>query len=285
MTPMQSAQTALTDLQDRYVWLMESLLPGTPRPYRTPTMTVEQRADADAKARLERLERIDIAPGESPDPIWSEGVELRGLILSFADNAAGVVAQTAGVDPLADAGWDSDALPFLRFVARWLLQASEADPPIIGRLRRKCELLVLRCDALLGHVTDGQTLDAACFVCDSRTDQFPTGGGRTLRVRTLHRGHRPAQVCGQDCRTLVVCEGGRCEPSEAECGWRFRGLPAWDLATEAGWLGERIGVRPRCPQCDGVVFRLSAGPTPHVYCSDPCAKAARRDAARAARVA
>ena len=161
----------------------------------------------------------------------------------------------------------------------------ESADHLLRSLVKKCELLVLRCDALLGHVTDGQTLDAACFVCDSRTDQFPTGGGRTLRVRTLHRGHRPAEVCGQDCRTLVVCEGGRCAPTEAECGWRFRGLPAWDLATEAQWLGERIGVRPRCPQCDGVVFRLSAGPTPHVYCSDPCAKAARRDAARAARVA
>lgn len=231
---MQRAQAALNELDERAGWLDASLAPGTPRPYRQPNLTREARAEADARARIERLERIDTAPGDSPDPVWSDGIELRTDILALADAMASRVAQLAGVDPMPDASWDADARRYLRFVARWLLMASEVDGQLPGNVQRKCEQLTARADVLLGHVTDGQTLSACCPFCGGRTDGAPNGGERTMRVRTLP-GSRLTPA-----RTVVVCEGGLCAPTTADCGIWWRGMPAWDLEAEGAWLADRI---------------------------------------------
>lgn len=288
MTPLQHARAALADLRERYDWLEDSVLPGTARPYRAPTFTTEQRQDRDRAARQERHERVNIAPGDSPDPYHFDAVDLRDLILVTADAIAERVAQVAGVDRLPDASWGDHAGIWIVYAAYWLEQAGEAEPALVGYVAEKAGQLVVRADMLLGNITDGQTLDVACFVCDSRTDQHPTGGGRTLRFRQKHHEHPPTGICNTGCRDYVVCESGRCAPTTDQCGYRFRGQPAWDLATEAKWLADRLGatpVQPPCERCKDPVTRVSSGPTPHRYCTTACHRAARAEARRAERAA
>ena len=292
MTALQHALNALDDLRERYCWLEDSVHNGTPRPYRAPTLDAEQQAAADAAARAERHERVNIAPGDSPDPYHFDTVDLRDTILATADAMAEHIAQTAGVDRLPDASWGDHAGLWIVYAARYLGMAAEAagethGAVLVEHVRHKAQQLVHRADMLLGNMTDGQTLDVECFVCQSRTDQHPTGGGRTLRFRIRHQAHRAGEPC-LFCRSYVVCESGRCEPSSEQCGYRHRGHPAWDLATEAQWLADRLGATPQqptCERCDAPIVRVSSGPTPHRYCTVECHRQARADQRREARAA
>jgi hypothetical protein len=213
-------------------------------------------------------------------------VEARADLLQLADAMAERVAQVAGVDRMPDASWDSEVIPYLQYVAQWLEQAAEVEADLPHHIERKCRQYVERIDVLLGLITDGQVIDAECFVCQSRTAQHPTGGGRTLRYRREHFDHAKDGPCGDDCRDYVVCEGQRCEPQKGQCGYWLKGHPAWDLKTEADWFGDQIGVkRAECEWCQQRIHRVSEGPTPVRYCSKECHREARKEAKRRARQA
>jgi hypothetical protein len=290
VTPLTHALDAVRQLAQRAEWLDASLLPGTARPYRPPHLTPEAREAADALARAERLERSDVAPGDAPDPIWSEGVELRTDLLALADAMAEQVAQTAGVDRMPDASWDSDPVPYLRHVERWLEQAAEADGKLTEHVERKCRQYVERIDAILGQHVHGMRLPTVCPWCD-KTE---------LRIR-IPRAERPAPVRWwiedgigpmtsgayanyelnrHNARALVVCESGTCEPGDGMVGNWYRDLPAWDFLNEGEWLVQCAKVKQEARACKvcGENVRPTGQPgRPAEFCSDDCRLAYRRE--------
>ena len=263
--PLTYTLAALAELIDRASWVQASINNGTPRPYRQPRLTLQQRAAADARARMERLERVDIAPGDSPDPMSFEALELRDEILAAGDRLAEDLASQLKITAPPPASWGSDPATYLQFVIEALPAAYELDHANAGRIDRMAERLVTKADILLGHVSDGQSLQALCPFCHGKSDQMPTGGDYTLKILTGKRG----SVVG---RTLIVCFGN-CEPDGKASGYRWGSHPAWDLITEAGWLSDRIeeadAMRSNCcAWCQLPFPRRPGAGRPARYCSD-----------------
>ncbi len=280
---LQNALSSLADLRSAVDQLSANLLHGTPLPYRAPHLTPEQRAERDREARKERLERIEIAPGDSPDPYRFEVAQLLTDVLIFADAASSSVAQAAGVERLPDASSQSaDPGPYLAHIAVWLEQAAEVEPDLPARVQRKCDLYVARADTILGHIRDGQTLPRECPFCQGQTPDHPEGGAHTLRVRLEHTQHRPSEECNRWCVELLVCENPLCSPGEEQCSRTYRGRPAWYLANEGEWLAACMDARDARRECRcGKLLPLTgAAGRPARYCSDTCRRAA--DAARKA---
>lgn len=243
MNAAEQARAAVRELRQAVDWLAATLMPGTGKPYRAPTLTVEQRADRDRLARLERLERVGIAPGEVPAPFDLDVADLLAEIMATVDRLADRVclAVWRPVPPPAVSAF-TDPGPYLALVLRLLPDAAGQDPSLTGDVEAACDGLVFRTHALLGLLGDGQLLDVTCPWCGGRTATDPVGGAKTMRVRAqLPVGVRSvAGVDPGDVRWYVVCEGGRCEPPEADCGERWRGRPAWPLKTEGEWLAGRL---------------------------------------------
>lgn len=232
---------AVNELQTAIDWLIASLLPGTEHPYRPPSMSPDARADRDRLAKLERLERSTIAPGESPAPFDLDVADLLSEILSAADDMADLVSDTAKVPrmPAAQSAFN-DPEPYLIHVLD-MAPACRQAPDVLLAIEARCDGLTMRTHTLLGLLGDGQVLDATCPWCDGRRSDVPTGGARTMRVRAqLPPGEPMSKVDPTDVRWLVVCESGLCEPPPADCGERYRGRPAWPLKTEGEWLAMRL---------------------------------------------
>ena len=264
---------------------MTSILPGTTRPYRQPQLTPKQRAAADARARAERRERSNIAPGDSPDPFSFEIVELRDEILTSADHMARDLAEQLAIEPLPHASWGSDPVTYLAFVMAALPAGYELDHAKV-RHGRLAEQLVVRADILLGHVSDGQSLQALCPFCNGKSEAMPVGGDYTLKILI---GRCDSPVAG---RTLIVCFG-HCEPDGKASGYRFGNHPAWDLQDEGAWFADRIiaseaAASNTCAWCHDPFPRPTRRGRPSLYCSDAhrlagsaASKARRRQAPQA----
>jgi hypothetical protein len=213
-------------LADHSADLAEMRLKGTPRPWQQAAQwDAEAREAADYAAATERAERSPMALGEHPAPLHLDVLDLLVNVVAEADRIAEVVAQVAGVDRMASASSPFiDPAPYFRHAARWLHQAAEADPVIGARVELDAARLRLEVSRALGITQRLAPLEAACPWC---------GGGvaaaRTLYIRETRDG-----------RAVVVCQSGACEPPEADCGERWRGHPAWDVATEGAWLADRI---------------------------------------------
>lgn len=242
---VKAATTAVDELLNVLAWLAASLMPGTTKPYRAPQMSAEKRAEADALARLEKAEIINagLLLGETPAPFDLDVADLLAEIMATADSLADRVcwAVMRPVDPPAVSAF-ADPTRFLRLVVKWLPLAATVDEALAGYVEGRCDSLVFRAHGLLGLLGDGQLLDALCPWCDGRTSATPTGGARTLRIRAqLPVGQRNlAKVDPKDVGWFVVCEGGLCEPPDADCGARLRGRPAWPLSSEGEWLAQRL---------------------------------------------
>lgn len=244
MTPTAAAQAAVRELRLAVEWLAASLLPGTGKPYRAPTMTAAARAERDLAARLERLERVGIAPGEGTVPLDLDVADLLSEILATADELADLVC--AALSPVLMARPASSAFadpgPYLDLLDRWLPLAAETRPSLARLVEGRCDGLTERTHHTLGLLGDGQTLDAICPWCQGRASDAPVGGAKTMRVRAqLPAGKvSVASVDPAEVRWFVVCEGVNCEPGTADCGHEVRGRPAWDLSVEAEWLADRL---------------------------------------------
>jgi hypothetical protein len=209
-------------LAQHWPHLVEVRIPGTARPWRQTEVDITRRAERDREARAERLERVDVAPGESPAPVHVDILDVLAAITVWADGLAErcwreagghgpwQYARSAYHDPRTHLAYLTDALPdvgeeTLAWAARWL-----------GIVKR---------DAALGLrlVYDGQRI-GTCPWCRQE---------RALVVRVDEDPDEPV---------LVVCEGyGRiCEPPERDCGRWVRGRPAWLLWAEGEWLAARI---------------------------------------------
>lgn len=215
-------------LESLYPDLVEARLKGTPRPWREPTMSTEQRAAADRLAREERLER-DYCPGERPAPLHIDVLDVLVDLLCVADETHEHVAQTAGVErlPYASSAF-ADPTPYLAFIRQHITAATEADPGMATVVEDNFRHLIQDVTSALALLRDGQTLKAPCFVCGGKTPETPVGGAFTLRVTTL-----------PDETPAVVCRNPLCAPSEQDCGTWHRGAPAWPLQ-EWPWLADRI---------------------------------------------
>lgn len=240
--PLDYARDAIAELRTAIDWLTGSLLPGADHTYRPPSMSAVARAERDRLARLERLERSAIAPGESPAPFDLDVADLLSEILAAADSMADLVSDTAKVArmPAAQSAFN-DPEPYLIHVLD-MLPACRRRPDVVRRIEERCDELVLRTHTTLGLLGDGQLLDVVCPWCDGRrSDDAPTGGAKTMRIRAqLPPGKPMSKVDPKDVRWLVVCESGSCDPPQAECGERLRGRPAWPLKTEGEWLAMRF---------------------------------------------
>lgn len=240
--PVEHAKAAVRDLLQAVGWLTASLLPGTHRPYRTPTLTAEVRAERDRQARLERLERIGVAPGETPAPLDLDIADLLSEILAAADRLADEACDSVGKDRLPPASSAfADPTPYLTLLSSLLPDIGLASPAFLRHVEATCDDLVQRAHSQLGLLGDGQLLAAFCPWCGGRDDTHPVGGARTLRIRAqLPPGANAAQARPQDVEWWVVCEGQRCDPPPADCGTWLRGRPAWSLRREAKWLADRL---------------------------------------------
>lgn len=207
--------------------LVEQRLPGTARPWRQPELSPEQRAERDHAARIERLERTGLAPGESPAPVDVAVLDLLASLLCDADLAHEHVAQSAGIDRLAPpSSAFADARPYLAYAAEHL-------PAVVDDLVRQAVAQIARrmVDQVahaLCLVYDGQRLDVICPWCAGRTEAAPVGGEKTWRVREL-----PGTL------VAIVCESGLCEPPSRDVGTWWRGRPCWPVS-EWDWLAKRV---------------------------------------------
>ena len=227
MSVLARARQDLAELITTTGWLAVSVMPGTARPWRAPSITDERRNEMDALAKAERHERTDIAPGDSPDPYNFGAADLLVEILMAADLMAEYVAQDAGWDRMPNAFSSySDPRPYLRYVQ--VMIADVATPTDVAKyVTNVCTPLIASGAALCGIFADGQLLAGLCPWCGGKTSRTPVGGSPTLRVHTGAAG------------ALLVCEGGMCEPPSKDVGKWWRGLPAWPVE-EWTWLADRI---------------------------------------------
>lgn len=227
-------------IADRWADVHESRIKGTKRPWREPTLTPEAREELDRRARAEKAEADDRMPGESLAPVHVDVLDTLADILMRADMLHDHIAATLGVERLDSApSAFADPGPYLTFISDHLREFAEDDPDGMDAVSDLARELRGEMARVLGEVFDGQTLTAMCPWCGGKDDRHPVGGARTLRVRLLwlptptdKDAHEPA----------IVCDGGRCEPPESDCGLWVKGKPAWPLA-EWEWLGDRLADR------------------------------------------
>lgn len=236
-TDQRPVIAAIDELIEAVGWLAASLLPGNTRIYR-PELSDEQlteRAQAErlAKALEKRQETragMLVPLGETPAPMDLAVMDLLVEILEFAVPWSTLAAPCSEFE---------DPRRYLRSARAAVVAGSVEN---LTLLERGCDDWTYQVNTQLGLFGDGQLLKSPCPWCDGRTDTAPNGGQFTLRVRAvLPRGRRTmAGVDPRDVRWLVVCVGGLCEPPSRDVGTWWRGLPAWDLATEADWLADRL---------------------------------------------
>lgn len=241
MNAAEQACSAVRELRDAVGWLAATLMPGTHKPYRAPTISPEQRAQRDREARLERFERVGTGAAELRAPLDLDVADLLVETLATVDELCDRACRAAEVTPPpAASSAFADPGPYLETLLRTLPAAVAVDVTLAVDVEHRCDALVYRTHAVLGLLGDGQVI-GVCPWCGGRTAATPIGGAKTLRVRAqLPAGKRSiAGVDPADIEWWVVCEG-LCEPSTEECGNRLRGRPAWSLRTEAAWLAGRL---------------------------------------------
>jgi hypothetical protein len=230
LTLIERAITNLTLVAEYWPGLAETRIPGTPPPYREPSITPERRAELDYQARAERVERHEIAPGEHVDAVRPEVLDLLAGLLIDADDIAELVARAVmcpRLEPPSTAF--ADPGPWLSFAVRHL--------PSAGRHRVVVEHVAEVSGRMLGEVSralslmhDGQRLRVVCPWCGGGL-----AGERTWRVR---------QLPGDE--VAIVCESGMCDPPSRDVGTWWRGLPCWPIR-EWDWLAKRLNAAEKQP--------------------------------------
>lgn len=219
---MRTVTEDLNWIYDRWSDLRATIHRGTPKPWREPTLTLEQRGRLDELARLEKLERGAFTLGESPAPIHLDAldraIDLTATMVRLARAMATQIGHHAVLIRAARHRYD-DPLLLIRYVrAHFDDVAAEA----LGETIEE-EVAKLRA-GLVHHFSEigvGQRLKADCPWCDQPS----------LYVRIIGpEGH------GQP---IIRCESGTCEPDSAGCGTKHRGMPAWPFH-EWQWLAQQI---------------------------------------------
>ncbi|MEV0968500.1 hypothetical protein [Microtetraspora glauca] len=272
---MTLARRAIEDL--RWVaayWpdLAASRLPDVIQTWRTGTLTAEAREERDALARVERYERAEDAPGQTPAPVKVAVLDILSGVLADAYALAFHLAQAAYcpvMEPPSTAF--ADARPYLARSVALLYALDDAERILDGLTRsrtaddssattseahrlsetlawayRTTRRMIGIVASALGLLYDGQALDVECPWCRGVTPQTPAGGARTWRVRDLlgtkacSHGHPDRRFCDR-CpqQVVIVCENDTCEPESKYVGTWWRGHPCWPV-TEWEWLAKQV---------------------------------------------
>jgi hypothetical protein len=231
---LTTALDALRVVHDRWPDLENARIKGTRRPRLSMrrTMTSQARAEMDARARVERVEADDYAPGFSPAPLHVDVLDVMAGILMAADVLHGQVAQELGHDRLdAAPSAYADARPYLAYVIELL---PHCGPALREEAITKAETMQASLLLTLGEVFDGQELDAVCPFCMGRTFER-LAGEITMRIRIVESRTDPDAW-----EFLVVCENPTtCQPFSNEVDLWHEGKPAWRMQRWA-WLAERL---------------------------------------------
>lgn len=227
--PHDYAAEAITELHVMVGWLAESLAQGVDKPIKAPTLNLDLRLARREEQRAERLERVDIAPGEAPIPMDPDVAETIDSVITACWQIHDRVCLAAGITNARRPYLAlSDPRPTLVYVRR-LLPDIARDTPTLQWVEDMARQLIDEAAEALALTDGGQVIRALCPWCKGKTEHAPVGGEYTLRIRT------PKNLD----TAVVVCEGGMCEPPEAECGHWVRGNPAW-IQAEWEWLAQRL---------------------------------------------
>jgi hypothetical protein len=230
LTLAQRAAADLRKLVDLWPALTQMRLPDAHRPYMRPVITPERRAELDHQARAERLERDASAPGEHPDAVRPEILDLMSSVLVDATDLADrvAVAVHATCLPPPSSGF-ADARPYLRMAGAWTASLEE---DLLHHVADVARDMLAQVSRTLGLVYDGQQLEVVCPWCSGGVT-----GAATWRVRTL-----PGDL------VAIVCESGVCEPPSRDVGTWWRGAPAWPM-WDWEFLAKRVDGAERMSAC------------------------------------
>lgn len=232
---------AVADLQLVAEWwsgLTELRDPTAFAPRPASLLSPVARAERDHQARLERIERIDIMPGEHRDAARAAILDLLVEIMGQAWDLAETVACVLDLPtPRPPRSWFDDPSEYLALTIRDLRAAHAVDdrtgPWVAGQARR---MLTEISRALCLTYTD-QTLDVRCPWCQTE---------KAWRVRDLlaaldcRHGHTDRALCARcDQQVAIVCESGICEPPMGRVGTWWHGRPAWPV-DQWGWLAKLL---------------------------------------------
>jgi hypothetical protein len=178
-------------------------------------LTLERRAELDYEARLERWERIDLAPGEHSDAARAEVLDLMASLVVDADELVEEVSRCvpspwARPDPPSTAF--ADPTPLLAFAITHLAEAHALDPSVGRHVARIAGRMLDQVSRALCLEHDGHTLTALCPWCKGGL-----AGQPSLRVQILP-GEEVAIVCQSDIP---------CEPPRRKVGTWYLGRPCW----------------------------------------------------------
>jgi len=217
-------RTAVEDLDwiyTRWTDLRATMHRGTPKPWREPTLTLEQRGRLDELARIEKIERGAFTLGESPAPIHLDAldraIDLTTTMGKLARRVATDLGHHAILIRAATHRYD-DPLLLIRYVSA---NFGNVTPEIGEDIQEEASRLRAGLTHHFAELGAGQRLKADCPWCDQPT----------LYVRIIG-----AEDNGQP---IVRCESGTCEPDTAGCGTWHRNLPAWPFH-EWDWLAKQI---------------------------------------------
>jgi hypothetical protein len=188
-------------------------------------LTPETRAELDYQARLERWERIDLAPGEHPDAARAEILDLMASLAVDADDLVDEIARPLIVirpDPPSTAF--ADPTPLLVFAIEHLAEAHALDSSIGRHVARLAARMLDQVSRALCLEHDGHTLTALCPWCKGGL-----AGQPSLRVQILP-GDEVAIVCQSDIP---------CEPPRRKVGTWYLGRPCWPFR-DWRWLAQQL---------------------------------------------
>ncbi|WP_146341122.1 hypothetical protein [Nesterenkonia sp. NBAIMH1] len=216
-------------------WLLEAHEPmaelrykGTPRPWKQPDPTVEQRAEQDAEARADRRDRQPGSTGvlpPAPAPVHLDVLDDLEGQQQTAHKVARRIAKSLQHDRWRVLLARDPSMPtreLLRYISNTAVELDAAGhPETLEATAATLQQMKAATARHLTEVTEGQRRKTECPWCR----------GEHLKIRTIGPDDRPEVV--------VRCESQQCEPSAADCGTWHRGMPCWPFH-EWEWLAKRI---------------------------------------------
>lgn len=199
--------------------------PAVRRPWRETHLDPWARAEIDAAAREERLERAEIAPGEHSDAARPEILDLLSGVLWRAQSLAWHLSRAALAPVLPDAPADGDPRPYLTHARECLVPAVTKRPngsEIAHWAADEAAAMLRDLEAALALNVDGHMIKATCPWC-----RGGLRGGYTWRVRIVV--DEPA----------IICESGHCNPPSKDVGTWWKGCPVWRFP-DWPWLARRL---------------------------------------------
>lgn len=222
---IERALTDLATVTDLIPFLALLRDPAARRPWREVHLDPYARAEADAQAREERAERVEIAPGEHTDAARADVLDLLSGVLWRAESLAEHLSRAAWCPALPAAPADGDPRPYLARARACLVTAvtgwANGDEIAWWAADTAAAMLADLASALALNVA-GHVVKAVCPWCKGGLSRE-----WTWRVRILV--DEPA----------IVCESGVCNPPARDAGTWWRGQPAWRFR-DWDWLAARL---------------------------------------------